>query len=204
MPDRRAQRIESRRVGHRLIEANFDGGDLSSDGGLMLLRRVDERIGRTRAVAALLKRLKFAARSETLTGEQKSLLGEAINADLEALACAIQLEQSAASRALQKEQPKRQPLPAHLPRRKIHHEPESTVCGCGCQLKRIADDLLEELQRWHLGQTRSLSPLSAGQRAAAIMSLIGSAKMRTTSIRTPTCAACSSGCSPIRPAASPS
>jgi hypothetical protein len=40
-------------VGRRVIEANFDGGDLSSDGGLMLLRRVDERIGLTRAVAAV-------------------------------------------------------------------------------------------------------------------------------------------------------
>ena len=44
MPNRTAQRIEFGRVGRRVIEANFDGGDLSSDGGLMLLRRVDERI----------------------------------------------------------------------------------------------------------------------------------------------------------------
>jgi hypothetical protein len=53
MPDRTAQRIEFGRVGRRVVEANFDGGDLSSDGGLMLLRRVDERIGLTRAVAAV-------------------------------------------------------------------------------------------------------------------------------------------------------
>ncbi len=53
MPNRTAQRIEFGRVGRRVIEANFDGGDLSSDGGLMLLRRVDERIGLTRAVAAV-------------------------------------------------------------------------------------------------------------------------------------------------------
>ena len=53
MPDRTAPTIEFGRVGRRLIEANFDGGDLSSDGGLMLLRRTDERIGLTRAVAAV-------------------------------------------------------------------------------------------------------------------------------------------------------
>jgi hypothetical protein len=53
MPNRTAQTIEFGRVGRRVIEANFDGGDLSSDGGLMLLRRVDERIGLTRAVAAV-------------------------------------------------------------------------------------------------------------------------------------------------------
>jgi hypothetical protein len=53
MPNRTAQRIEFGRIGRRVIEANFDGGDLSSDGGLMLLRRTDERIGLTRAVAAV-------------------------------------------------------------------------------------------------------------------------------------------------------
>ena len=62
MPDRTAQRIEFGRVGRRVIEANFDGGDLSSDGGLMLLRRVDERIGLTRAVAAVLSDARDPAR----------------------------------------------------------------------------------------------------------------------------------------------
>jgi hypothetical protein len=38
-----------------VIEANFDGGDISSDGGLLLLRQVDERIGLTRAVATVLE-----------------------------------------------------------------------------------------------------------------------------------------------------
>ncbi|GAB4476641.1 MAG: hypothetical protein OHK0044_22640 [Burkholderiaceae bacterium] len=53
MPNRTAQRIKFGRFGRRVIEANFDGGDLSSDGELLLLRRVDERIGLTRAVAAV-------------------------------------------------------------------------------------------------------------------------------------------------------
>jgi hypothetical protein len=38
-------------VGRRVIEAAFDGGDLVSDGGVVLLRQVDERIGLTRAAA---------------------------------------------------------------------------------------------------------------------------------------------------------
>lgn len=42
------------RVGRRFVEANFEGGDLSSDGGLLLLRRADERIGLSRAAAAVL------------------------------------------------------------------------------------------------------------------------------------------------------
>ena len=47
-------RIDFGRLGRRVIEADFSGGDLSSDGGLMLLRRVDERIGLTRMAAAKL------------------------------------------------------------------------------------------------------------------------------------------------------
>jgi hypothetical protein len=41
-------------LGRRVIEADFSGGDLSSDGGMMLLRQVDERIGLTRAAAGVL------------------------------------------------------------------------------------------------------------------------------------------------------
>lgn len=47
-------RIDFGRLGRRVIEADFSGGDLSSDGGLMLLRRVDERIGLTRMAASKL------------------------------------------------------------------------------------------------------------------------------------------------------
>ena len=46
--------MELGRVGRRVIEANFEGGDISSDGGLLLLRRADERIGLSRAAAAVL------------------------------------------------------------------------------------------------------------------------------------------------------
>lgn len=55
MPKCTADRIAFGRLGRRVIEANFDGGDISSDGGLLLLRQVDERIGLTRAVAAVLE-----------------------------------------------------------------------------------------------------------------------------------------------------
>ena len=39
------------RVGRRVIEAAFDGGELVSDGGVLLLRQTDRRIGLTDAVA---------------------------------------------------------------------------------------------------------------------------------------------------------
>jgi hypothetical protein len=75
MPDRTAQRIEFGRVGRRVIEANFDGGDLSSDGGLMLLRRTDERIGLTRAVAAVFSDARDPAR---ITHRLRDLLAQRI------------------------------------------------------------------------------------------------------------------------------
>ena len=49
--------VEFGRLGRRVIEANFRGGDISSDGGVLLLRRVDERIGLSRAAAAVIKLL---------------------------------------------------------------------------------------------------------------------------------------------------
>lgn len=54
MPKCTVERIKFWKVGRRAIEANFEGGDLSSDGGLLLLRRVDGRIGLSRAVAQAL------------------------------------------------------------------------------------------------------------------------------------------------------
>ena len=42
------------KVGRRVVEAAFDGGDIVSDGGSLLLRQVDERIGLTRMAAAAL------------------------------------------------------------------------------------------------------------------------------------------------------
>lgn len=99
---------------------------------------------------ALLKRMKFAAQSERFNPEQKSLLEDEIEADLAAVATEIDaLQQEPAVVNLQeKKKPKRLTLPAHLPRRDIHHEPESTSCrtpGCGCQLKRIGEDVAEKL-----------------------------------------------------------
>ncbi len=51
MPKCTDGRIALGKVGRRVIEAAFDGGDLASDGGVVLLRQVDERIGLTREAA---------------------------------------------------------------------------------------------------------------------------------------------------------
>lgn len=51
MPKCTAQNLSFGRLGRRVIEANFSGGALSSDGGLMLLRQVDRMTGLSRQVA---------------------------------------------------------------------------------------------------------------------------------------------------------
>ena len=94
---------------------------------------------------AVLKRLKFAAKSEGFNAEQKSLLEETIDADLGALAAEIEAQQPKKPAAEDKQQPKRQTLPAHLPRREIRHEPADTTCGCGQAMKRIGEEVAEKL-----------------------------------------------------------
>jgi hypothetical protein len=42
-------------VGNKAVDLDFDGGLLSSDAGLMLLKDPDEQLGLTRALAAVLK-----------------------------------------------------------------------------------------------------------------------------------------------------
>lgn len=93
---------------------------------------------------ALLKRLKFAAQSERYSPEQRSLLEDEIEADLAAVA--LEIEQLGPQQTSgQRRQPKRQLLPANLPRREIRHEPGSTTCRCGCRMKRIGEDVAEKL-----------------------------------------------------------
>ena len=95
---------------------------------------------------AVLKRLRFAASSEAYSGEQQRELFETLDIDVVAVEAEIeQLTQVKSPGQLDKQQPKRAPLPANLPRKEIQHEPDSTVCKCGCQMQRIGEDVSEKL-----------------------------------------------------------
>lgn len=91
---------------------------------------------------AILKRLKFAAQSERFSAEQKSLLDKTLDSDLAAVAAEIEAIQPGRS-AGERQQPRREKLPANLPRRDVHHEPENTSCGCGQAMQRIGEDVAE-------------------------------------------------------------
>jgi transposase len=98
------------------------------------MRGKQVRIDKLTHEMATLKRLKFAAASEAYTGERKQLLFETIETDLEALSVEIEKLVPTAPVEGEKHKPKRAALPASLPRRDVHHEPDSTSCSCGCQL----------------------------------------------------------------------
>ena len=92
---------------------------------------------------ALHKRWRFGVKTEHWPAEQRQLFEETIDTDLAAME--TELAQLSTPSAKPKGQAKRQPLPAHLPRTEIHHEPDSTTCACGCQLRRIGEDVAEKL-----------------------------------------------------------
>jgi len=93
---------------------------------------------------ALIKRWRYARRSEQLDAVQRSLLDESIDADLEAISLEIEALKGKPS-STPKAQPRRLKLPAQLPQREIRHEPEATKCSCGCELERIGENVSEKL-----------------------------------------------------------
>ncbi len=112
---------------------------------LVAVRHKDALIDKLTHENAILKRLKFAAQSERFDAEQRSLLDETLDADLQAVSKEIERLVPLEAVPRERQQPKRQPLPANLPRREVRHEPESTTCACGCQMKRIGEDVAEKL-----------------------------------------------------------
>jgi transposase len=95
---------------------------------------------------ALHKRFRFSKSAESLTSEQRHLFDETLDGDI------AQIEQEELDKlpeqdkqVVRRSQPKRKALPPELPRTEIRHEPDSTLCKCGCQLKRIGEDVSEKL-----------------------------------------------------------
>lgn len=62
-------------VKRRKVEAQFNGGEVTSDGGLLLLRQVDRRLGLTEKLAAVLPEARAV---EKIEHEQKALLRQRI------------------------------------------------------------------------------------------------------------------------------
>ena len=103
---------------------------------------------------ARLKHWRLGSSSESLDGSTQAVLFDAIVADTRIEDQAEQEAREAAREAARGQQaaPKpeprravRSPLPANLPRIDHHHELEETNCACGQPLKRIGQDVSEQL-----------------------------------------------------------
>jgi transposase len=103
----------------------------------------------------LLRHWKFAPKSEVLHADQRALFEQDREEDIAALEQEIEeinqaLQAPPAKAARVRVQPVRTPLPEHLPRVDVHHEPEgfdgtTCPCGCGAPMVRIAEDVSEKL-----------------------------------------------------------
>ena len=69
MPNCNAERIEFAPLKRRAVEAAFEGGDISSDAGVLLLRKLDRRLGLLDAVARVLTDPRDPERIEHTVGE---------------------------------------------------------------------------------------------------------------------------------------
>lgn len=108
------------------------------------IQQRDLKIGQLTHEVALLRRHKYGQRSEHLNVLQISLLDEVTDADIAGIETELEQLKAPAATA-EKRQPKRLPLPPELPRTEIRHEPDTTRCTCGCQLKRIGEEVSEKL-----------------------------------------------------------
>jgi transposase len=76
---------------------------------------------------------------------QQSLLDETFDAELAASELELDKLSTEPKPKVESNKQRRAPLPANLPRVDVHREPQSTIRGCGCQVKRIGEGVSEKL-----------------------------------------------------------
>jgi transposase len=102
------------------------------------------RIKVLEAQMAAMNRALYGRRSEQLDPAQRQLFEEAIEEDIVAIQAELQTLKESPSAP--RRQPKRLPLPEHLPREEVRHEPASCTCTqCGNALTPMGEDVTEQL-----------------------------------------------------------
>ena len=99
---------------------------------------------------AYYKRIRYSFKSEAFSAVQRDIFQESWNTDMSAIEAELEQLQTKSDTTENKTKQSRigrQPLPAHLPRVEMRHEPEQCVCGqCGNkQLVKIGEDVSEQL-----------------------------------------------------------
>jgi transposase len=109
---------------------------------VLKLQRENTRLADLLAQA---RQARFGRKAENFSPAQLSLLDEDSETDISALEAELEKALPAVPPATVKK-PKRQALPAHLPREEIKLEPESTSCPqCGDPLRFLRDEVNETL-----------------------------------------------------------
>jgi len=132
---------------HRHIESQAQG-----------IKWRDAKIESITFELARLKAWRFGAKTERMNAEQRDIFEETFAADQASLQAQLDaLQHSAAKDApgehapqddKRRSQPKREPLPPHLPRVDQHIEPPDTHCpapDCGKPMVRVGEDISERL-----------------------------------------------------------
>ena len=92
------------------------------------------------------KRVRFGIKSEALTAEQKNLFEDDTDQDLAAIEAELETPAIETTARTPRIRAGRQPLPEHLERIEVRHEPETCTCGqCQSDLVKIGEDISEQL-----------------------------------------------------------
>ncbi|UXI68210.1 IS66 family transposase [Tahibacter amnicola] len=106
----------------------------------------EARIKTLESQLAEMNRRLFGRRSEQLDPAQRLLFEEAFNEDVAAIKAELETLKASPSPSSAPRQPKRLPLPEHLPRVEVRHEPASCACAaCGGTLTPMGEDVSEQL-----------------------------------------------------------
>lgn len=87
----------------------------------------------------------FSASSEQLNAQQKALFDESVDADIAAPEAELETLKKPPPGEKKQAVPKRTVLTQDLPHVEIRHEPDCTTCACGCELKRVGEDVTQKL-----------------------------------------------------------
>ena len=121
----------------------LDAASLPHDVDLLraMLVVADAELEQLRMLVAKLRRMAFGRSSERLTREADQLEFGLEEAEAEA---AVRVPPVVA-RARDVAKPHRQPLPQHLPREEVLHEPSCVCPDCGGAMRRMGQDVTEQL-----------------------------------------------------------
>lgn len=134
----------------------LDGLDTEALKALLLEQHEQYRVALTSSAQQIehlklmiekLRRRIFGAKSEKIAAQLEQL--ELELDELEAAqACNRNEDTAAVTEPAAKSRPFRKPLPEHLPREVVTHEPEQTCCpDCGGAIKQFGEDVSEQLER---------------------------------------------------------